>query len=359
MGDVAMTVPVVQALVRTYPELMVSVLSRSWARPLFEALGPRVRFIEADVRGRHKGMVGLLRLCAELRRMGFTHVADLHSVLRSHVVRCVLALGGAQVACLDKHRGLRRRLCSMGADAFLRWCGDNDKRCLPTVFKAYTDVVGLAGYSLPPFIFDHFQPLVPDDLPDRRYDAAVIPGAEALGCRVLYGIAPFAAHPGKELPQPLVEQLIDTLLTSQPESGVVLFGRGQREDAVFASWLRRWPERVAVAADVCGDIVDELQLMSRLRVMLSMDSANQHLASLVGTRVVTVWGQTHPAAGFMPWGQQPADSIQADMPCRPCSIFGNSRCRLSGVAPGRFPCIEAITARRVAAAMMARRSSDA
>ena len=66
--------------------------------------------------------------------------------------------------------------------------------------------------------------------------------------------------------------------------------------------------------------------MSHLDVMLSMDSANMHLASLVATPVVSVWGATHPYAGFMGWNQNPENVIQIPLECRPCSIFGQKAC---------------------------------
>jgi ADP-heptose:LPS heptosyltransferase len=70
----------------------------------------------------------------------------------------------------------------------------------------------------------------------------------------------------------------------------------------------------------------ELILMSHLDVMLSMDSANMHLASLTGIPVISVWGATHPYAGFMGWGQKAENAIQTTLECRPCSIFGQKSC---------------------------------
>ncbi|MBQ9471009.1 MAG: glycosyl transferase family 1, partial [Bacteroidales bacterium] len=58
----------------------------------------------------------------------------------------------------------------------------------------------------------------------------------------------------------------------------------------------------------------------------SMDSANMHLASLVGTSVVSIWGATHPYAGFYGWHQLPDNAVQIDLPCRPCSVYGNRPC---------------------------------
>ncbi|WP_148296696.1 glycosyltransferase family 9 protein [Porphyromonas cangingivalis] len=42
----------------------------------------------------------------------------------------------------------------------------------------------------------------------------------------------------------------------------------------------------------------EIDEISTLECMVSMDSANQHIASLVSTPVVSLWGATHPAAGL-------------------------------------------------------------
>ena len=76
----------------------------------------------------------------------------------------------------------------------------------------------------------------------------------------------------------------------------------------------------------------ELILMSHLDVMLSMDSANIHLASLTATPVVSVWGATHPYAGFVGWNQPQENIIQADLDCRPCSIYGKRPCRRGDLA---------------------------
>nr|AIA86245.1 CAZy families GT9 protein [uncultured Prevotella sp.] len=69
-----------------------------------------------------------------------------------------------------------------------------------------------------------------------------------------------------------------------------------------------------------------MALISHLKVMISMDSANMHLASLTGTPVVSIWGATHYYAGFMGWGQHPENATEVSLSCRPCSIFGNKAC---------------------------------
>ena len=59
---------------------------------------------------------------------------------------------------------------------------------------------------------------------------------------------------------------------------------------------------------------------------VSLDSANMHLASLFGVPVVSVWGATHPFAGFFGWAQPTDNAVQIDLYCRPCSVFGNKPC---------------------------------
>jgi ADP-heptose:LPS heptosyltransferase len=84
---------------------------------------------------------------------------------------------------------------------------------------------------------------------------------------------------------------------------------------------------------------EELAVVSSLDIMVSMDSANMHIASLFGVPVVSIWGATHPFSGFMGWGQSVALAVQSNLECRPCSVFGNRKCFkgtrecLTGISP--------------------------
>ena len=82
----------------------------------------------------------------------------------------------------------------------------------------------------------------------------------------------------------------------------------------------------------------EIDLIANLDCVVSMDSLVMHLASLVATPVVSVWGATHPGLGFFGYGCDPRGIVQADMECRPCSVFGNKPCRY-----GDYRCLHAVT----------------
>lgn len=139
LGDVAMAVPVVYSLARQYPEIRITVLSRGYARPLFEDLAPNVGFMEADVKHEYKGIRGLNALYRRLAAKQFTAIADLHNVLRSEFLRMRFNMGSYRVEHINKHRKGRRRITSL-----------LNKRLTqqPSSFQNYVEVFERLGYSV-------------------------------------------------------------------------------------------------------------------------------------------------------------------------------------------------------------------
>ena len=136
-----------------------------------------------------------------------------------------------------------------------------------------------------------------------------------------------------------MEEVIKAL-SGRENTTVFLFGGGEEEKRQIAELCAKYPH-VQPAQSQHG-LKGELALMGQLDVMLSMDSANMHLASLVGTRVVSVWGGTHPYAGFLGWNQKAEDCIQLDLSCRPCSVYGNKPC-----FRGDYACLNEITPNQI------------
>ena len=122
-----------------------------------------------------------------------------------------------------------------------------------------------------------------------------------------------------------MEQLI-SMLAKTGEYKIFLFGGGERESLILNRWASDFPGKVVSLTGMQLGFSGELALMSHLKLLVSMDSANMHLASLVGLPVISVWGATHPYAGFLGWKQSLDNTVQVDLPCRPCSVFGNRPC---------------------------------
>ena len=314
LGDVAMTVPTLNALALAYPDLQITVLSRQQHASLFHTLPANVCFFGADLKGRHKGTAGLRLLLDELDYRSYDAVADLHNVLRTRYLDLRLRAAGKQVAIISKNRFRRWRLTRRHLKRLT---------ALPTVFERQLKVFRQLGFdfSLPPTLSPAY---------------ASLPLGSQHVSRQGIGIAPFAAHKGKVYPLDKMEQVVASL-REQTDEQIYLFGAGREENIVLQQWAEHYPNVTNTVGHYSLD--EQLQLMSTLRVMLTMDSANMHLASLVGTRVVSLWGATHPLNGFLGYGQQLSDCLGADLSCRPCSAFGNKPCRyhdyrcLSSIAP--------------------------
>ena len=316
IGDVAMAVPVVYSLATQYPDIRITVLSRRFARPFFDDLAPNVDFMEADLKGEYRGVKGLNALYRRLTAKQFTKIADLHNVLRSEYLRMRFNMGRYRVEHINKHRRDRRKLTSY----------KNKVRAqLRTPFENYADVLARLGYP----VKLEFTSLFPPEGGNLNLLPAII--GPKKNFEQWIGVAPTAAHLGKCYPTDRSRQVIEELLRRHPHARIFLFGRGRKEDELFTQWCREIPHCVYVSQHL-ENMQQELILMSHLDVMLSMDSSNMHMASLTATPVVSVWGATHPYGGFMGWKQPAENAIQADLDCRPCSIYGKRPCRRGDLA---------------------------
>jgi ADP-heptose:LPS heptosyltransferase len=225
-------------------------------------------------------------------------------------------MGRYRVEHIDKHRRQRRALVRQH---------NKVRENIPTPFENYTEVLANLGYP----ITLQFHSLFPEEGGNLNLLPAIVGPKKSF--QQWIGVAPTAAHPGKCYPVERTRQVIEQLLKNHPQARIFLFGRGRAEDQLFTQWCQEMPQCVYVSKHL-ENMHQELILMSHLDVMLSMDSSNAHLASLTATPVVTVWGATHPFAGFTAWNQPAENNIQAELDCRPCSIYGNRPCRRGDMA---------------------------
>ncbi len=314
LGDILMSVPVIDALARQYPDLQITVVSRPYVGPVMRMLPQNVSFVGVNLKN-YKGLPGIRRLYKELKTLQPCAIADFHNVLRTICLRNFFRLDGIPTAYFDKDRRQRKN--------FIKAKVKTQQR---TSFEGYQQVLAELGY---PVRIDWHQPFS-------------LFGNEAIAKENAIGVAPFAAHQGKVYPLDKLEQVVAEL---SKHLHVYLFGAGAEEKALMEQWEQKYPNVESVVGRL-ADMGEELRLMSRLRLVLAMDSGNMHLASLAGVPVVSVWGATHPLAGFLGWGQSMDNVIQEDLPCRPCSIYGNNPCKygdyrcLTGISPERV--IEAV-----------------
>ncbi len=305
MGDVAMTVPVLRAFVKQFPDVKLTVISRPFFKPFFDGI-PSVEFFEFDEKEKHKGFLGLFRLFSDLKKLNVDAFADLHNVLRSRIIGKLFALSGRKTATVDKARADKKALTRAENKVF---------RQLPMIYERHVKVFEQLGFS-----FDLLHPEFP---PVQKIDSEVL---SILGEKKQkwIGIAPFGQHQSKVYPLDLMKKVIEDL-SKNNDFKIFLFG-GKNEIEILNSLVPKSDNVIVIAGKI--NFKQELQLISNLDVMLSMDSGNAHIAAMFGINVITLWGNTHPFAGFLPFNQPIENALVSDrekFPKIPTSVYGNKK----------------------------------
>ena len=306
LGDIAISAPLIKKYALENPDIKFTVLSHKLMEPLF-AGSVNLFFIPFDAK-KEGDFSSLIKLQNKLYKLGITDVADIHNVLRTKVLRSALFLRGIRNRIINKNRGAKKRLVR----------GNNKElKQLTTSMRAYENVlVGLG-------------------LKDLNFAFEKIASSPKVRDMKLVGIAPFAKHRGKTWSIDSMEECVSEL-SKDPNIKVFLFGGGKEESLILAGWEQKYANTESLAGKL--SFKEEMEVIKDLDFMVSMDSGNMHFASCMNTPVVSVWGATHPFAGFYGWGQDMDDAIGLDMPCRPCSVFGNKTC-----IKGDYPCLSNIS----------------
>lgn len=298
MGDVAMIVPVLRALTNQNPHLKITVLTRKFFTPFFRDLD-NVKVFPAHVKDKHKGVRGLYKLSREIRPLKCDAVADLHNVLRSKVLKPMLGI--RKVVTI--HKGRKEKKALVKGKIFEQ---------LKTTHQRYADVFKALGYTI-----DLKNPTFPKPATLSENSLKLIGNPN----KKRVGIAPFAAHESKMYPLEQMEQVIERL---SQDYQVLLFGGGKKETQILSYFESKEKDIINLSGQLTLD--EELDVISNLDIMLSMDSGNAHLAAMMGIKTITIWGVTHPFAGFTPFNQPEDYCLLSDRnqyPQIPTSIYGN------------------------------------
>jgi len=305
LGDVAMTIPILRSFFNTYPNQKIIFVSRGFVEPLFKEFD-NLEFIAADFKNDFKGLKGLFKLFTSLRKKNIKSVADLHNVLRTKILKIFFKLVFVKVQSIDKGREERRRLTQKKNKKF---------KPLTPIHYRYCDVFGRLGFPID---------LANHDYPIKPYLSENSPEQQTLskkGERKVIGIAPFASFTGKNYPLDLMQNVIAYL---QKDHLICLFGGGEKELKQIKIWEKAYDNVIDVASPF--NLTEQINIINYIDIMISMDSANGHIAANCGIPVLTIWGMTHPFCGFTPFDQGIENSITIDRnnyPQIPTSIFGN------------------------------------
>ena len=310
LGDVAIMAPLVKAYAEANRDVTFTVAGPPLLEPLFEG--------EANVHylGLKKKQ-SFIKIYKALNAVGADTVIDLHKVNR---------VGFAIITLRLRHLfNPHFRIFALHKGKVSRWFYLHHlwRKARKPQYVRYDDVFRHAGLKCNNALMCK---CVSVDVPNtdtitQSHNSAIV------------GVAPFSQHEGKIWPWEYTERLV--LMLAERGRKVLLFGSKEEAPQLEALAVRH--ENISSVAGRQA-FRDELEIIKGLSLMVSMDSANMHFASAMGTPVVSIWGATHPDFGFYGYGQDRANALCANLECQPCSAFGQKPCRY-----GDYRCLRAIT----------------
>ncbi|MFV3409204.1 glycosyltransferase family 9 protein [Bdellovibrio bacteriovorus] len=298
-GDVVQTLSVPSAIKETYPNAEIHWITRKDMAPLLKNHPNIHRIWEFD---RKAGLKGLIKLCLQMRKEGFTHIYDAHNNMRSRVISWILRpLGILGMGPKFIRRSIRR------------W-----KRLLLFKFRINTFEMPFNGQRdllepLQPWGVSRKAPAAPQIFPsEESYQKA----REVLGHYAgSVALAPSAAFFLKRWPKEYWQQLI--LLC--PDQRFVLLGGP--EDSFIEDIKAAAPERVLNLAGKCSLQVSS-SVVGLSAALISNDTGLLHVAEQLGQKTIALMG---PAPFGFP--SRPSTRIlEIELKCRPCSKHGQGPC---------------------------------
>ena len=298
-GDVAMTVPAISVLRKKYPNIKITILTTEFFSVLYNQI-PNINFI--FFKEKHKSIKGLYSLLIDIKNLNVNHIVDLHNVIKTKLLRFFI-LTNLKITnshfILDKGRSEKKNLIK--GSALFR---------LKSMQQRYAEVFSGLNIKI--------------DLDSFRFYKKIDIGSKNYGFSLkkkLIGIAPFAKHASKEYSISKILKIIDELNDSFE---ILIFG-GPGEEKKIEKICKNKKNTFNISSKY--SLQEEMSIISNLDIMISMDSANGHIASLFGINVITIWGSTHPFTGYSPFMQPDFHSIIPDrnlFPNVPVSIYGSN-----------------------------------
>lgn len=314
LGDVALMAPLVHDYATSNPDVLFTVAGPPLLQPLFSGMA-NVEYLGL------KKKQSFIKIYKILNAVGADIVVDLHKVNRVGFALTLLRL---------RHLfNFHFRLCALRKGKFTRWLYLHHLRTAPRKpqYQRYNEVFQRAGLTT-----------------DKAKLKIEINGSprevSTFNSPISIGLAPFSQHKGKIWPWENTCQLVQLLVAAGYR--VLLFG--SKDEAPQLESLAAQQSKSGVVEECVTSLAgkqtfaEELDIIKNLSLMVSMDSSNMHFASVLGVPVVSIWGATHPDFGFYPQQQDRANALVANLPCQPCSAFGQKPCRY-----GDYRCLAAIT----------------
>jgi heptosyltransferase-2 len=315
IGDIVLTLPLIQVVKATFPEAAITVVTIPAAAGILANHPAIAESLVYDKRGSQRGIGGMLRLSATLRDRKF----DLAIV---------------------PHRSIRSALITQRAEIPVRiGFSTSAGRFLFTHAVPYDRDVHEIDRNLSllhPLAISVRDPVLPILYPSAQDVATVnrmLIEARARGVDSgnMIAVAPGSVWNTKRWPAERFASLVQRLA----RDGFSVAFVGGEDDRPLCNAIAAasgGPEVLNSAGDLT--LLQSAELIRRCKVAVSNDSAPMHLAVAMRVPVVAIFGATAPRFGFAPRGALDSVVEIHGLSCRPCAIHGGRRCPV-----GTFDCM--------------------
>lgn len=320
VGDMVLTTPLLRALKRRYPSARLTLLATPAGTRLLTGSPYVDETIVFDKKGRDRSAAALWGLARRLRAARFDAV--------------VAAQRSFRTGLLVRGTGAPLRIGFSGAAGSWAYTA----RVAPDASHQalrYLALAGPAGVDLGTAEGTPELPVLPEASAsiDRKLEAEGIAPDEPL-----LVLAPGSVWGSKRWTPEGFAAVID----AAPALGLRPVLVGSPDEAELAARIAAMVSMNVPTLAGRSDLAELTALAARARVLIANDSGSGHIASAVGTPVVSIFGPTSPSFGFAPYG--PANRIvELDgLDCRPCDRHGPPVCPL-----GHHRCMRDIGPERV------------
>ena len=308
LGDVILTLPLVQVLKRSLPGILIDLLVIPETLSVLKNHPDIAEAVVFDKHHRHKSPPAFLRLLRELRGRRYDVVLSPHRSLRS----CLLSAGTrAEVRVGFDNSALKRSFTDLMPWRF----GVHDvERNLSLLAP-----LGItAGREAPR--------LYPGEEEAKQVDDFLARNGIALPYAV---IAPGTVWETKRYPVERMSEVAGRLL--RRFSSVILVG-GKKDIGLVRSFAGNGNGVVSAIGEF--PVMTSAEIIRRASLLIANDSAPVHIASAFNTPTVAIFGPTIRDFGFFPYHEKSVVIETNDLGCRPCTLHGGRSC-----PTGTFACM--------------------
>ncbi|MFA5146144.1 MAG: lipopolysaccharide heptosyltransferase II [Candidatus Omnitrophota bacterium] len=299
LGDVILSIPSLRAIRSRFPDARIKVLVGRESREALNGCPYIDDKIVCDLKGRDRGIGGLLRLGGELRKNCFDIVIDLQNSKKSHVL-AFLSYGPLRYGYDNRKFSflLNRRI-------------KDDAPYLDPIEHQFR-VLKLAGIKPDNKTLE----LWPSEADEKRIEELFKESWTSPGSRIV-GIHVRASSRwlSKNWPPAYISELCDRLAK---EFNIRVVLTGNRGDEDIAAQVSRMARTKPVIAAGKTDILELASLIRKCAVYVTPDSAPMHIASAVGTPFVALFGPTDPVRHTPPSKDCAVICRSDEVKCSPC-----------------------------------------